>query len=92
MDNPFLEEKTLIMLLAPAYIWKLFEAGSGASFGLGEGTDPVPRGFYVLTDGLVAVTNPQGDDIYFQGKAGMNIPAAITNLYEETTAKLLIYF
>ena len=92
MDNPFLEERDFELLGAPAYIWKYIPAGTELSFGHGQGEDPLPRAFVILTDGYVAVANGVGEDAYFPGKAGILVPGAISYISADNEVDLLICF
>jgi hypothetical protein len=97
MDNPFIEQKYLELLSAPAYNWLFCENGNGYYFGIDEGNEvvgPIPRAFMALSDGMAVITpaDPSADEIWFEVKTGMFFPAALRVIASDSTADIMVFF
>ncbi len=91
MNNPFLEEKSLELLSAPAYNWRLLDKETCYLFGP-DLDGPIPRAFLILEDGTAGIKPPGCDEQYFPVKAGMFIPGAIEEVIDVNEVAMLVFF
>ncbi len=91
MDNPFLEEKSLELLSAPAYNWRFLEKETCYLFGP-DCDGPIPRAFLILEDGYAGIKPPGNGEQYFPVKAGMFMPGAIEEVVEDNGVAMLVFF